>query len=173
MGNRQIFWIIFLSRTGCHMINSINGFGGYNSYKPRSICSKGNTIFSYLMENQFGITNDQKEQLKQKYGASHLDLTGDKTKQLMEELKKLGVITGDDVEAYARPEWVDDDKTVRIMPINSADIYSDSIQKTFRLLSDLQLKEAAKVSGEERSQFFKDRSVMYEKLANIMDYIFA
>lgn len=169
------------------MINSVGGFGTIHLSNQKAVGRKGTEAgFKQVldtasiagdedMDGRYGITPEQKKELRDKYGNVDLQIGSDNTHRFFEELQHMGAIT----EAEARygdfePEWPcppDGCHSATPADIIKSDLHDADIRSSFRSYGMLQRLEAKKTSGT-TAEMFNNASDVYEKLANIMDYIF-
>lgn len=168
------------------MIHSINALGINNTRSIYQSKGEKNTInptqsfdlVSLVKNNdlgkRYGISDEQRNELKQKYASSNLKIGENTTKEFMEELKKMGIITAEESEFGSYyPSYIDDVEVNVINGISSNKEYNScDIRESFHAFSLLQKGEIGKANGEKSKNYFEKASATYEKLANIMDYIF-
>lgn len=167
------------------MIFSIGGGNGFGLWNDKYVNQKGRTTdFRRLMDTvridddsegngRYGISPEEKEALKQKYGSCELKVGDSSTEKLMEELKGLGVITEEESKCGTYlPSW-----PCRIGAYTTDaewdELEGADTRKSFRVYAMLQKKEAENATTDNVRDFFTNAAGEYEKLANIMDYIFS
>lgn len=123
-------------------------------------------------EGRYGITPEQKKVLRDKYKNTELVIGSDDTRKFLEEMKNLGVITEQEIQ-YGEylPVWRDRSTEIDSIVPETSMLENADIRNTFHSFAILQRGEAKEVSGK-AAEMFINASEAYEKLANIMDYIF-
>lgn len=166
------------------MINSIGGLGAYDYIKTASSrdlkeekTSFGQVLDSVTIVNNsgkeevFGITIEQKQYLKEKYDSLQLKIGDKNTQEFMDDLKQMGIITEKEAKCGEyEPSWIAENNVI-IVGSNNTHAEDMDIRKSFHLYAMLQKGEAQK--NAQFSSFFLNQSTIYEKLGNMMDYIFS
>lgn len=155
------------------MISPIGGNSNTNNnFSAPITTSRSNTSSFNPQSNNWGITDEQKKYFKKKYGSEHLSLQGEATKELMSELKDLGVISNRDYSLYSVPQWLVGEDGFSDSTVLVVDCFNDDIRETFKILEQEQYKESLKTVGNSRQDYLY-RQDMYKNLAGLMDYIFS
>ena len=167
------------------MINSLGGLGSCNPFKTvfSNNLKNEKSFFGQVLdsvtfvndsrqEERYGINAEQKQYLKEKYGSLELKIGDKKTLAFMNDLKKMGVITDEEAKCGEyMPVWVASKENTVTSWFNSPNTDDMDIRSSFHIYAILQRGEANKYP--ELSDFFMKQSSVYEKLDNVMDYIFS
>lgn len=171
------------------MINNISGLGYFDPFRSQANVKKeqktdfmkslDSIITDSSEKDRYGITAEQKKLLNDKYGSCELTIGSKDTEAFMEELNQLGVITENDMRLTTSfPEWCVPDKYQELEvwvseETDNAYLNNMDIRNSFHTYSMLQKKVAQETSYDCVKDFFTNTSNTYDKLANIMDYIFS